>query len=34
MKTVEEMAPYNPDKIAGSMVELTEWILARYNGGK
>ncbi|MGO2100903.1 pyrophosphatase PpaX [Vagococcus salmoninarum] len=33
-KTVAEMAPYKPDKIAESMIELTDWILARTTEGK
>ncbi|WP_314068123.1 pyrophosphatase PpaX [uncultured Vagococcus sp.] len=31
-KTTTEMAPYKPDKIVDSMVDLTEWILLRAGG--
>ncbi|MBP1044148.1 pyrophosphatase PpaX [Vagococcus sp. BWB3-3] len=31
-KTTAEMAPYQPDKIVDSMVDLTEWILSKTGG--
>ena len=32
-KSMEDIAPYQPDKVVDSMIELKEWVLMNQNGG-